>query len=53
MISWAFYRMVQHPEIQTRVQEELDTVVGPGREVTLKDRDQLPYTGEGPAPLHR
>ena len=44
-LGWAFYYMLKHPEIQQKVQEELDNIVGQ-REVTLKDRDSLPYTGK-------
>ena len=44
-LGWAFYYMLKHPEIQDKVQEELDRVVGHGRGVTLKDRESLPYTG--------
>ena len=44
-LGWAFYYMLKHPEIQQKVQQELDNIVGQ-REVTLKDRDSLPYTGK-------
>lgn len=35
--------MATHPEIQRRAQQEIDDVVGPGRLVTLDDRESLPY----------
>ena len=43
-LKWAFLFMVCYPEVQKKVQEELDLVVGSGRQPTMKDRDELPYT---------
>ena len=34
--------MAKHPDVQSRVQEQLDQVVGSARKVTMKDRSQLP-----------
>ena len=45
-LGWAIYYMLKHPEIQTKVQEELDRVVGQSRGVSLKDKENLPYTGK-------
>ena len=42
--TWAALYMVRYPEIQTRVQEELDQVVGGDRLPSMKDRAGLPYT---------
>lgn len=38
-----FYQMVQHPEIQKKVQAELDAVVGQGRLPIPSDRPNLVY----------
>uniref|UniRef100_A0A0W0FRB2 Cytochrome p450 n=1 Tax=Moniliophthora roreri TaxID=221103 RepID=A0A0W0FRB2_MONRR len=35
--------MVCHPEVQRRAQEEIDSVVGPGRLPDFEDRENLPY----------
>lgn len=43
-MMWLFTYMVAFPEIQARVQSELDAVVGLGRNVLLSDRPKLPYT---------
>ncbi|XP_038071646.1 cytochrome P450 2U1-like [Patiria miniata] len=43
-VLWGFVCMVMYPDIQTRVQEELDEVVGQNRAPTMADRAHLPYT---------
>jgi hypothetical protein len=35
--------MTLHPEVQARVQEQIDAVVGPDRLPTFEDRGRLPY----------
>lgn len=35
--------MLQHPEVFEKVQQEMDTVVGPNRLPTWTDRESLPY----------
>ncbi|XP_006163086.1 cytochrome P450 1A2 [Tupaia chinensis] len=42
-ISWGLMYLVTRPEIQRKVQKELDTVVGRARRPQLSDRLQLPY----------
>lgn len=42
-ILWSIIYMVRNPQVQMRVQEELDSVVGRKRMPELKDRDNLPY----------
>ncbi|KAL4262828.1 cytochrome P450 family protein [Pleurotus pulmonarius] len=37
--------MVQHPDKQSRAQDEIDTVVGAHRLPTINDKDSLPYVG--------
>ena len=36
--------MIRYPEIQAKVQAELDAVVGQNKAPTLQDRSSLPYT---------
>ena len=43
-LTWAALYMVRYPEIQTRVQQELDQVVGLDRLPSMKDKTDLPYT---------
>lgn len=41
--SCLFVILANHPEVQTKAQEELDSVVGSDRLPLLTDRDALPY----------
>ncbi|XP_065511681.1 cytochrome P450 2J2-like [Caloenas nicobarica] len=43
-IRWALLYMAMHPEIQARVQAEIDTVIGQVRQPALDDRSNMPYT---------
>ncbi|XP_059583879.1 cytochrome P450 2J2-like [Alligator mississippiensis] len=43
-IRWALLYMALYPEIQERVQAEIDTVVGQSRLPAMDDRDNMPYT---------
>ncbi len=42
--KWALLYMMIHPNIQSRVQKELDEVIGLDCPISLKDRPNLPYT---------
>uniref|UniRef100_A0A8D1LWV0 Cytochrome P450 1A n=1 Tax=Sus scrofa TaxID=9823 RepID=A0A8D1LWV0_PIG len=42
-ISWSLLYLVTYPEIQKKIQKELDTVIGRARRPRLSDRPQLPY----------
>ncbi|XP_074088814.1 cytochrome P450 1A1-like [Macrotis lagotis] len=42
-ISWNLMYLVANPEVQKKVQEELDTVIGRDRWPKLSDKPQLPY----------
>ena len=42
-LTWAMLFMVRYPQVQVRVQEELDRVIGRNRNPSLKDRLSLPY----------
>ncbi|XP_072789050.1 uncharacterized protein CYP2J40 [Taeniopygia guttata] len=43
-LRWALLFMATHPEIQARVQAEIDTVIGQARPPALEDRNNLHYT---------
>jgi cytochrome P450 len=42
-LSWTWYLLSQHPEVECRLHAELDTVLG-GRLPTVEHLDTLPYT---------
>ncbi|XP_077997840.1 cytochrome P450 2F3-like [Glandiceps talaboti] len=43
-LMWAWLYMLKYPDIQKKVQEELDRVVGKDRQPNMSDRVNLPYT---------
>lgn len=43
-LRWAFLYMAKYPEIQEKVQAEIDSVIGQSRQPTMQDRANLPYT---------
>ncbi|KAJ6664133.1 hypothetical protein lerEdw1_008348, partial [Lerista edwardsae] len=43
-LSWSLIYLVIYPEIQKKVQEEIDQAVGRERKPRLSDRSMLPYT---------
>ncbi|XP_072018469.1 cytochrome P450 2J4-like [Amphiura filiformis] len=43
-LRWAMMYMMEHPHIQDKVQQEIDTVIGRDRLPKLSDREDLPYT---------
>ncbi|XP_073291633.1 trans-cinnamate 4-monooxygenase-like [Primulina huaijiensis] len=42
-IEWGIAELVNHPEIQKKLRNELDTVLGPGVPVTEPELQKLPY----------
>ena len=46
-LTWAALYMVRYPQVQARVQAELDTVVGKNRRPACADKPNLPYTEVG------
>ena len=42
-LTWAALYMVRYPEIQDKVHEELDNVVGVNRSPSMSDKPNLPY----------
>ncbi|XP_034359475.1 cytochrome P450 2J5-like [Arvicanthis niloticus] len=43
-LRWALLYMTVYPEIQKNVQAEIDRVIGHKRQVSLSDRESMPYT---------
>ncbi|KAI4892537.1 hypothetical protein NFI96_024699 [Prochilodus magdalenae] len=43
-LSWGLLYMIKYPEIQAKVQSEIDQVVGSSRQPSVADRENLPYT---------
>ncbi|XP_062592220.1 cytochrome P450 2J4-like [Saccostrea cucullata] len=42
-LDWCLLYMITYPDIQTKCQEEIDSVVGKNRHVGLEDRGKMPY----------
>ncbi|XP_043723676.1 trans-cinnamate 4-monooxygenase [Telopea speciosissima] len=42
-VEWGIAELVNHPEIQQKLRNELDTVLGPGVQITEPDTYKLPY----------
>ena len=51
-LKWLIYFMIYHPEVQEKVQEELDRVVG-DQVPKLQDKDNLPYVNAVILEAHR
>ncbi|KAM9726587.1 steroid 17-alpha-hydroxylase/17,20 lyase isoform 2-T2 [Menidia menidia] len=43
VLKWAIAYLIHYPEVQKRIQDELDSKVGMGRSPQLRDRGSLPY----------
>ncbi|XP_038669652.1 cytochrome P450 2J6-like [Scyliorhinus canicula] len=43
-LRWGLLYMMLHPDVQSKVHEEIDRVIGKERKPTLEDRDEMPYT---------
>ncbi|XP_051731720.1 cytochrome P450 2J2-like isoform X15 [Ctenopharyngodon idella] len=43
-LYWGLLYMIKYPEIQVKVQEEIDRVVGGSRQPSLSDKDNMPFT---------
>ncbi|XP_052603447.1 cytochrome P450 2D20-like isoform X2 [Peromyscus californicus insignis] len=43
-LSWALLLMILHPDVQSRVHQEIDEVIGQGRRPEMADQARMPYT---------
>ncbi|XP_027259931.1 cytochrome P450 2D27 isoform X1 [Cricetulus griseus] len=43
-LSWALLLMILHPDVQSRVQQEIDDVIGKIRRPEMADQARMPYT---------
>lgn len=43
-LGWAILLMMKYPQVQTKVHEELDLILGKEHQPSLIDKNQLPYT---------
>ncbi|XP_023558419.1 cytochrome P450 2D16-like isoform X3 [Octodon degus] len=43
-LSWALLLMILHPDVQCRVQREIDEVIGQGRRPEMADQALMPFT---------
>uniref|UniRef100_A0A914VMJ3 Uncharacterized protein n=1 Tax=Plectus sambesii TaxID=2011161 RepID=A0A914VMJ3_9BILA len=43
-MRWAIVLLITHPEIQARLQKEIDDVIGPNRQPKMADKTNMPYT---------
>lgn len=43
-LRWGLLYMILYPDIQSQVHKEIDTVIGRGREPTMEDQINLPFT---------
>ena len=43
-LEWALLYMIHYPDVQAKMREEIDAVIGTGRLPELADRPSMPYT---------
>lgn len=43
-LAWALLLMILHPDVQRRVQQEIDEVIGQARPAEMADQARMPYT---------
>ncbi|XP_015331825.2 cytochrome P450 2D17-like [Marmota marmota marmota] len=44
MLAWALLLMILHPDVQRRVQQEIDEVIGQVRQPEMGDQARMPFT---------
>ncbi|KAI6184603.1 hypothetical protein M3Y97_00614200 [Aphelenchoides bicaudatus] len=43
-MTWGLAYIIRHPEVQKRMQDEMDKAIGSDRMITVSDKPSLPYT---------
>ncbi|XP_063057368.1 cytochrome P450 2J2-like [Engraulis encrasicolus] len=43
-LLWALVLLIKHPDVQKKVQSEIDTVIGQSRPPSMADKASMPYT---------
>ncbi|KAL2089584.1 hypothetical protein ACEWY4_014272 [Coilia grayii] len=43
-LLWALVLLIKHPEVQDKVQSEIDSVIGQSRQPSMADKASMPYT---------
>uniref|UniRef100_A0A8C8VZ56 Cytochrome P450 n=1 Tax=Peromyscus maniculatus bairdii TaxID=230844 RepID=A0A8C8VZ56_PERMB len=43
-LSWALLLMILHPDVQSRIHQEIDEVIGQGQHPEMADQASMPYT---------
>ncbi|XP_033885264.1 cytochrome P450 2J2-like isoform X1 [Acipenser ruthenus] len=43
-LRWALLYMIKYPQIQEKVQAEIDSVIGQARQPSMEDKPNMPYT---------
>ncbi|CAH1269142.1 CYP2U1 [Branchiostoma lanceolatum] len=52
-LRWALLYMILHPDIQEKVQQEIDSVIGPNNDPSMMHRSETPYTAAALAEVER
>ena len=52
-LRWCMVYMILHPEIQQKVQAEIDRVIGRARLPSVADKSKMPYTDAVTIEIHR
>ena len=42
-LNWTFYHLAKRPQVQAKIQAELDAVIGQNRLPSMEDKSNLPY----------
>ena len=43
-LRWGIVLLVRNPQVQTKMQKEIDQIIGPNRQPKMADKTNMPYT---------